>query len=120
MTTTTKRAAKGGEFGANGEWYEGGKFINTIPENRKKEGSSPKGKPRKVQVEPYVWGFAPEGKRPIFSIVGTGAEYIDRYNPAKGIRPYEPCFTSGVMFTGKTYAEIKALCERYNAGERWM
>jgi len=33
----TKRAAKGGEMGANGEWYEGGKFINTVPENRKRE-----------------------------------------------------------------------------------
>ena len=120
MNTTTKRAAKGGEVGANGEFYEGGKFINTIPENSKKEGSKPKGKPRKVQIEPYVWVFAIEGKRPIFSIVGTGANYCDRYNIAKGICPYEPCFTNGVMFTGTTYAEVKAMCDRYNAGERWM
>lgn len=26
---TQRRAQKGGEFGANGEWYEGGKFIAT-------------------------------------------------------------------------------------------
>lgn len=26
---TQRRAAAGGEFGANGEWYEGGKFIAT-------------------------------------------------------------------------------------------
>jgi len=28
-TTDQKRAKPGGEFGANGEWYEGGKFIAT-------------------------------------------------------------------------------------------
>ena len=32
--TTQKRAAKGGEFGANGEFYTGGKFINTVEEMR--------------------------------------------------------------------------------------
>lgn len=32
MTTETgqRRAKAGGEFGANGEWYEGGKFIATL------------------------------------------------------------------------------------------
>lgn len=29
MATDQKRAATGGEMGANGEWYEGGKFIAT-------------------------------------------------------------------------------------------
>ena len=31
MTTTTdqRRAKAGGEYGANGEWYEGGKFLAT-------------------------------------------------------------------------------------------
>jgi hypothetical protein len=121
MNTATKRAAKGGEFGANGEWYEGGKFINTIPENQKKEGSHPKAKARKQEFEPYKWGFAPEGKtRAIFSIIGTGAEYIDRYAPEKGIRPYLPCFKNGVMYNGTTLEEVQALCDLFNAGERWM
>jgi hypothetical protein len=114
--TNTKRAAKGGEVGANGEFYEGGKFINTVPENRKKEGST-KSKPRKVQVEPYVWVI--DDRRPIFSIVGTGAEYVSRYDLSKGIRPCEHVFTNGVMYNGTTYAEVKELCDRYNAGERW-
>lgn len=120
MMTNTKRAAKGGEFGANGEWYEGGKFINTVPENRKKEGSKPKGKPRKVQIEPYVWAFPPEGKtRALFSVVGGGAEYIDRRDPSKGIRPYAPAFSNGVMFNGETIEEVQSICDRYNSGERW-
>lgn len=29
QTTTQRRAQAGGEIGANGEWYEGGKFIAT-------------------------------------------------------------------------------------------
>lgn len=113
---TTTRAKKGGQLGANGEWYEGGKFLNTIPENRKREGSTPK-KARKVQVEPYVWVV--DERRPIFSIVGTGAIYIDRNDPAKGITPYLPCFRNGVMFNGTTLEEVQTLCDRYNAGERW-
>lgn len=31
MKNTQKRASVGGERGANGEWYEGGKFIATTP-----------------------------------------------------------------------------------------
>jgi hypothetical protein len=113
----TTRAKIGGEFGANGEWYEGGRFINTIPENPKVHGSKPR-KARKVQVEPYVWVV--DDRRPIFSIVGTGAEYIDRNDWTKGIRPYAPCFTNGVMYNGETLENVQALCDRFNAGERWM
>lgn len=115
-TCNTKRAAKGGEFGANGEWYEGGKFINTVPENRKKEGSTA-AKARKVQVEPYVWVVS---DRPaIFSIVGAGAAYIDRSDWTKGIQPYMPAFNSGVMYNGSTIEEVSDLCNRFNAGERF-
>jgi len=117
MNVATKRAVKGGEFGANGEWYEGGKFINTIPENRKKEGSEPARKARKVQIEPRVWVV--DTRRPLFSIVGTGAQYIDRYDVSKGICPFMPAFRNGVMFTGTTLEEVQAICDRYNAGERW-
>jgi len=116
MTTcTTKRASKGGEFGANGEWYEGGKFINTFPENRKKEGSQPR-KERKVQIEPYMWVVS--NQRPLFRIVGAGAIYIDRNNPKLGIMSFMPAFNGGVMYNGMTIEEVKSICERYNAGER--
>lgn len=115
-TTTTKRAAKGGEYGANGEWYEGGKFINTVAENRKKEGSA-KSRPRKVQIEPFVWVV--DDRRPLFAIVGTGAEYIDRNEWQKGIRPYAPAFRDGVMYNGTTIEEVQAICDRFNAGERF-
>jgi len=111
------RAKKGGEYGANGEWYKGGRFLNTIPENAKKEGSRPK-KPRKVQVEPYVW--VTDTRKPLLSIVGCGAEYIDRQDWRKGIRPYLPAFRNGVMYTGETLERVQELCDRFNAGERWL
>jgi hypothetical protein len=118
MKTTQKRASVGGEFGANGEWYEGGRFINTVPENAKKHGSVAR-KPRKIQIEPYVWVEVTGDERAIFSVVGAGAAYIDRYDPSKGIAPYMPSCRNGVMYGGETLAEMQTLCDRYNAGERY-
>lgn len=76
MKVTTKRAVKGGELGANGEWYEGGKFINTVEQNAKRHGSAPKAaKLRKVQIKPYVWVMQEvASQKPLFSLVGTGGE----------------------------------------------
>ena len=117
MTTQT-RARKGGEVAPNGEFYEGGRFINTIAENAKKEAGVVARKARKVQVEPCVWVVS--DKKPLLSIVGTGAEYINRYDWKQGIRPYAPAFTDGVMFTGTTITEVQGLCDRFNAGERFV
>lgn len=50
-------AKKGGEFGANGEWYKGGQFVADL-EDTVKGGYTPKG-PRKVCVAPYEWVEAP-------------------------------------------------------------
>jgi hypothetical protein len=111
---TQKRAAKGGEFGANGEWYEGGKFINTIEENGKREVKKQANKVRKVQVRPYVW--VESDKRPLMQMVGIGAQWIDRWNPEKGIKPFMPYFESGYP-TWMTLEECQAACDRYNAGE---
>ncbi len=122
MLTTTKRAAKGGEYGANGEWYEGGKFINTIPENDKRHGSRKRGV-RKVQIEPYVW-VVQEGdyRQPLLSFVGIGAKWIDRYDWKKGICVDMPAFESrgGVSYYGHTIEQMQAICDRFNAGERFL
>lgn len=117
MATNQQRAKKGGELGANGEWYEGGKFINTIPENAKEYGSVT-AKPRKVQIEPYVWVLS--DRKPLFQIVGTGAVYIDRYKPELGIMPYEPAFEFTGLCGGRTKADVQAICDRFNAGERFF
>jgi hypothetical protein len=113
-TTTQKRAAKGGEFGANGAWYEGGKFINTIEENGKRQVKK-RSKARKVQVKPYVW--VESDKQPLFSMVGDVADYVDRYDRnCDKIKPFMPVFLSGQK-TSMTLEECQAACDRYNDGE---
>ena len=110
----TKRAAKGGELGANGEWYEGGKFINTIPENKKREGSTPR-KARKVEIEPYVWVLDPmDGTHSIYrKLAGIHGKVI---NGVMVINTTEAV----LRWTGDTIEQVQSLAARYNAGERWM
>jgi hypothetical protein len=117
-TNGTKRAAKGGEIGANGEFYEGGKFINTIPENSKKEGSHPKAKARKVQVAPYRWESNDGTKVAIFAMVGAQAQYVDRYAAKLEIEPSP----AGVAYYGDDFHghKVADLCARWNAGELWV
>ncbi len=113
-TTTTKRAAKGGEFGANGEWYEGGKFINTLPENRKKEGSHKKGTPGKQEIAPYKWELPPEGMNSIYRrIAGIVAKLINGVM----VPAYNPQI---LRYIGMTSAEADRLISLWNAGERWL
>ena len=114
---TTKRAAKGGEFGANGEWYEGGKFINTIPENQKKEGSHPKAKVRKVQVGPYEWAVQPTpGAQPIY-IGAIGGVFADKFGRS---RPASEVSDAALAYLGVTRDELAARIARHAAGERWL
>lgn len=114
MTTTIKRAAKGGEFGANGEWYEGGKFINTVPENKKREGSTPARKVGKQEVAPYVWEMAPEGKMSIFRrIAGVVAKHVN------GVMV--PAYNAQILsYVGMSSVEADNLINLWNAGERWL
>lgn len=108
------RAAKGGQVGVNGEFYEGGKFLPST--------DRPKGKPiprkvRKVQVEPFVWVIPPEGKRPLLRHMGIYLVAVDRWDASKGVKPYEPYLNSGQC--DKSWDEVRALAARWNAGERW-
>lgn len=116
MATSQKRAQVGGEIGTNGEFYEGGKFL---PSTQRPKGKPAKRGPRKQQIGPFEWVVAEEGRRAIFgAIIGSVAQYIDRYNPAAGIMPFEPgCVFYGWDCHGIAVAE---LCERYNRGERWF
>lgn len=47
-----KRARKGGEYGANGEWYEGGKFIATSERTKKRK---PVKSSRKQEIDSFKW-----------------------------------------------------------------
>ncbi len=114
MATTT-RAKKGGEFGANGEWYEGGKFINTTPENAKRYGSTTKGS-GKQEIAPYVWEVAPEGMRSIYKQIAGICAKFDRAS-MQFIYAANPQILN---YIGRTQAECEDLIARYNAGERWI
>ena len=109
----TKRAAAGGEFGANGEWYEGGKFINTVAENPKKEGSKPRGQ-RKMEIAPYVWEVAPEGRVSLYAqFAGVFGKVID------GVAVMG-CSDRTLAYFRRTREEVQHLIDRWNAGERWL
>ena len=112
MLTTTKRAVKGGEFGANGEWYEGGKFINTVPENRKKEGSARKGS-GKQEIGPYTWEVAPEGMTSIYRKLAGIHGRVE--NGVMVIRTNAQI----LRYTGDTMETVVELAATYNAGQRW-
>lgn len=109
------RAKKGGELGANGEWYEGGKFINTVPENGKRQKAKVKAT-GKQEFESYKWAVAPaEGQKAIFRLL-AGIEMPDRVN-------------GGFIFNGELrgfYADAEHVAQRkewialFNAGVRWI
>lgn len=114
--TTTKRARKGGELGANGDFYEGGKFINTVPQNAKRYGS-PVRKPSKVEIEPGVWGVAEDGKKSIYrSLAGI----FGRVENGVMVLRTDDRMDGTLAYYGRTREEVKALADRWNAGERWL
>ena len=103
---TQARAKKGGEIGANGEWYDGGKFIATT-DHAKVRGSKAS-KSRKLEIRPYVWVESPGPEyRAICSMLG-GIDFKYDHNTGK----LSPCvdnipqnrleladaFNSGQMF----------------------
>ena len=113
---TQRRAKRGGEYGANGEFYEGWKFINTTPENAKRYGSTPKGT-RKQEIEPYKWEYPPtENATSLFRrIAGILAKFNweeNRFDFAASAQTLD--------YLGMSKAEAEQLIELYNTGTRWI
>ena len=113
MTTTTKRAAKGGEVGANGEFYEGGKFINTVAANRKREGSR-KPSLRKCEIAPYVWEMQPEGK---LSLYKKFAGVFGRVEDGVAVLR---CSQQTLNYFDVTIEHAQSLIDLWNTGVRWV
>lgn len=112
--STQKRAAKGGEEGANGEWYEGGKFIATT-EHAKGTAAAKSAKPeRKQQYAPYKWDFAPvAGQMAIYRHLNGTA----RYNRQNDTFEANEVYVASMSIEGQhIYRNAVA---RYNAGQRW-
>lgn len=119
-----KRAKVGGEVAPNGEFYQGGRFINTIAENHKVHGSNNKAATRKQQWESYKWSVAPEGKtHAIFQLIGT------QLSPDRSVTLPNGHYRVVVNTTPQVLAHfgdtafglpLQELADRFNAGERWV
>lgn len=118
MTTTAQtRAAKGGEFGANGEWYEGGKFINTVANNPKKRVITQPSKACKEKVAPYTFEVSPApGLRAIYSrLVG----FVAHHDGDQLVMRTDAGFDDSLAYLGLTREWSVDMIARWNAGERW-
>lgn len=113
LIMATKRAKAGGEFGANGEWYEGGKFLNTVPENRKREGSHPKRAAGRVEIEPYVWATPEDGQRSIYRRMQGNFGRIE--NGVMVVRVSQQT----LAYFGETLESVQSMADAYNSGIRW-
>lgn len=120
-TAYHSRAKAGGEYGANGEWYKGGAFINTVPENPKGEAKKVS-KTGKQQYENYKWMVSPiEGQRALFEMLAGFEMPIRSKENWKDIVAFE--FNSALRgeFATPEFIEIrKARIAAYNGGQRWI
>lgn len=114
------RAMRGGEIGANGEFYQGGQFVADNPNTVKGSAARTSGK-HKIEIEPYKWITAENGEKSIFSsLVGTIARWIygnDRKTDFKQIE-LVPNAAELCKRNGWNLAAATDLVARYNAGER--
>ena len=118
MKMTHSRAKAGGELGANGEWYEGGKFINTVAKNAKRAAKEANASSRKQNVNAGVWEVAPvAGKLALFPMLsGMEIPNRDRSNWQFTFNPD----LRGAIATVEFIAIRKARIAAFNAGERWV
>ena len=104
MTTATQRRAKvGGETGANGKWYEGGK---------KSTG--------KQEIAPYKWEVAPNDERSIYSqfrgVFGT----IQNDKAVLAYGSDVERLHHVLAYYGWTVASAQKPLDMWNDGQRWI
>ena len=123
MTVAQKRAPKGGAYGVNGEWYEGGKFIATV--NNPKRHTISKKAGGKVEIAPYEWikrADLPEGFSTIYKPVST---YIDwnEYRKNETVQADKSALQGLRNMYGdsaeKEIDKINTLIEAYTKGHRF-
>lgn len=108
------RARKGGEVGVNGEFYEGGKFLPSTEQPKRSVKRAP-AKVAKVEIAPYVWEVAPEGKQSIYRKAAPGV-----FVNVRGGRMVFVASEQVLAYYKGDRAEIERLCELWNSGERWI
>lgn len=109
------RAKKGGEIGANGEFYEGGKFIATT-DRSKGEAKRKVKKTGRREIAPYVWEMQPTPESyPIFSLVGCELKCVKfDYDSKVCVLAINDHFAQHSRIEW-----LETQLARFNAGERW-
>ncbi len=112
MTTQT-RAKVGGEIGMNGEFYAGGTFLPNTQLGKMARSKPTGSRSRKVEIEPYKW-VESDGRKPIYDLAGSVFGYPQRDGVAM------PTNDTALAYFGYTREQAQAICDRWNAGERWL
>lgn len=121
----TTRAKKGGEYGVNGEFYNGGEFLPSSPYTVKgATKAEAKRITRKQEIAPYCWKVAPNGEQSIWSCIRSLVYFVEStYSKEAGktgiVAPVSFSW-KGMGWTEQGYNEFKQLVERWNKGERWV
>ena len=124
-------AKAGGEIGANGEFYTGGQFVNTVPENAKRSAADRRRAVayllRRQEVGVIATSATPSGYCAVYDLPPTetaraifgqlaGVCRLDRTANAFGPVPDQYRAYVGAEHT----ATLDALREAYNRGARWF
>lgn len=92
-----RRAKPGGEYGANGEWYEGGKFIATR--------DNPKSAPQ--ERKPASSAASDEWARRVAAVAAWAAPRLERFAPLLAALEAQPYGTfmrdMGTLLRGQAY-----------------
>lgn len=125
------QAKAGGEYGVNGEHYEGGQFLPSSPSTVK--GMTPKIKAGgRVETAPYVWEKTPENN--VLSIYDRVAFFVTdnrkqcQFVKGQGFiglmleanrKAFSVSCTGPCAVNVEFFDFISGLVAKFNAGERW-
>ena len=106
------RAKKGGQIGANGEFYKGGAFIATT--DHQKRLPVKRVKIRKQQVENYVWVLPPEGFKSLFGVLGG----VEDFENGKFV--FNERLSKSYYGSPEQIEERRFRIAQFNEGKRWF
>lgn len=106
-----RRAKKGGEVGANGEWYEGGKWIANTDASKRAGYRRPTGR---QPIAPGEFAVPEAGKFSLFQ--RWSSVWIRDEDGSMRCRDDLP-----IEYWGREYLDqAQQMADRWNAGERWV
>ncbi len=118
------QAKKGGQYGLNGRWYEGGQFLPESELSDRQKKQQKRLKTKKQEVAPYLWKINKDGCQSIWSVIGCLVEFVGEtwYSKETG-KQGEVAITPNFRFTGWTdegKENLQSLVNKWNNGEEWI